>query len=103
MSCMSMSTSSKPLGQEVRWDLPGRILIWTRKNINAAVKTASRTRRYLGIFILIKRTSILSPSFEPLQGIERLGLVADLEIEALAAEGPRVADQGDGLVGPDHL
>src|SRR5512136_695733 len=75
----------------------------TEKKSAAATNATQRAIRYLGTFISTKRTTILSPSFQPLQGFEGLGLVADLEVQALAVEGARVADQGDGLVRRDHV
>src|SRR5512136_2210176 len=76
--------------------------IWRTKNTAAARVAAQRTQRYFGTF-MAKRTSILSSPLQPLQGIEGLGLVPDLEIEAFPLERARVADDRDRLAGPDHV
>src|SRR5512136_3196284 len=97
------SRRSKP---RVAWAAPrppGSRPIWMTKNRLAPTKAAQRNQRYLGTFFMAERRSILSPPFQPLQGIEGLGLVAELEVEALALERAGVADDGHRLTGPDHV
>src|SRR5665647_744329 len=98
---MRVSRSSKPRAVGVAWPRD-RKPIWVTKNTAAARVATQRIQRYLGTF-MAERTSILSSPPKPLQGIEGLGLVADLEIEALALEGTGVADDGHGLPRPDHV
>src|SRR5512135_3336558 len=96
-----VSRSSKPLGAGAPRPRE-RTPISETKNNAAARVAAQRIQRYLGTF-MGRRISILSSPLQPLQGIEGLGLVPDLEVEALALEGARVADHGHGLTGPDHV
>src|SRR5512143_1369683 len=101
MWVIRVSRSSKPRGGVAPWPREREPISTTKKTAAARV-AAQRSQRYLGIF-MAGRTTILSPPPQPLQGIEGLGLVPDLEIEALALEGPGVAGDGHGLTGPDHV
>src|SRR5512138_1321244 len=101
MWVIRVSRSSKPFGAVAPWPRERKPISRT-KNAAAAKVAAQRNQRYLGTF-MTGRISILSSPLQPLQGIEGLGLVPDLEVEALALVGTGVADHGHGLTGPDHV